>query len=460
MFQKRSSLLIGFLVVCGLALAANSSLRAQPGASQAGHDLLLVFKNGNLQRGRIERQVGGFTVLTPSGSRLVIRSEQVDFVCSSLEEALELKRSRLAPIDPQSNNRPTDRIDFFQWCLKQGMYDAAEQELTQLQLSRLPASELYALLRQLHTAIERANKPKTEFVQPAAPANGSAPAVTVAQAKPEIMFSDLPTAGPRLGDVPLGNRTLASEIASGEPPVVRGELIKPVAFEEPLPNQAAATLPVYQLEETLKQLPVEGVSLFKRRVEPMLFKNCSNAGCHDPDKTRLPLQRLARGEGIPKRMSQQNLVQVLRFAGTGLEGNSPLLAAATTAHGPGSQPPLKKDSDQYRLLAAWVERMAPSLATAGIPQTESRIFPPALAPSQDLPPTDAQPLTAIRPEQGKLAPDQAQGSGLTPLPAPVIPDLNRADSKFVPTDPFDPEIFNRRVKARSGSAAGGPQNQR
>lgn len=264
-----------------------------------------------------------------------------------------------------------------------------------------------------------------------------------------MVLSDLPAVGPPLATVlnhpqanPLGQPTAA--------PPLRAEVIKPVSFEEPaeLPP-ASSALPVPELEMLLKRLPTEGVSLYKRRVEPLLFRNCSNAGCHDPEKTRLPLQRLARGEGIPKRMSQQNLIQVLRFTSSGVSGDSPLLTAATTAHGGAVKAPLKLDSEHYRLLAAWVERMAAPANAAGIPQVHSPLFSAATLPMEDRPPADARPIG------GNLSPGSLPtglvGPG-TPVsqtaPAsakpPEIPQLERAADAFVPADPFDPAIFNRR----------------
>lgn len=430
------------LFTLGWTGSANAQVPGDAPAEQ-----LLVYKNGNLQRGRIERQLGGYLALTPSGSRIVIPLEQVDFICGSLSEAFEIKRKRLPPLDPNSKDRPTARIALFHWCLKHGLHKEAEEELTQLQLSRLTAGELYSLLRQLHTAIEQTAVKSAPKPAAALPENRVA---QTQPAKPEFMFSELPgnraEAFPSTAPAPLASAPAAAPL--------KGEVIKPVAYEEALPGTAAGTLPAYELEEKIKQLPVEGVSLYRRRVEPMLFKSCSNAGCHDPDKTRLPLQRLARGEGIPKRMSQQNLIQVLRFVGNGTESDAPLLLAATNAHGGGVTPPLKKDSDQYRLLAIWVERMAAKTEFAEIPQTESSMFPSVEAPAQDLPPSDAQPLPATH----TLAP-----ASVTPIrkepkasagSVPTIPSLDRATEKFVPADPFDPAIFNRRPKA--GSAAAPP----
>jgi|GEM_PF-3085938 len=420
------------------------------GSSQT--EQLLVYKNGNLQRGRIERQLGGYLALTPSGSRIVIPLEQVDFVCGSLTEAFEIKRKRLPPIDSNSKERPNARIELFQWCLKHGLHTEAEQELSQLQLSRLTAQELYSLLRQLHTAIERTAIKSTPKPAASLPEPNLAAA---APGKPEFMFSDLPSNEPSSAPLPPSSAIAVQPAAAP----LKGEVIKPVAYEEASPVTAAGTLPVYELEETIKQLPVEGVSLFKRRVEPMLFKNCSNAGCHDPDKTRLPLQRLARGEGIPKRMSQQNLIQVLRFVGGGTESDAPLLLAATTAHGGAVAAPLKKDTDQYRLLAIWVERMATKTEFAGIPQTTSTLFPSVEAPPQDLPPVDAQPLQANRPSvPASLFP--ASETKASPAPLPMIPSLDGTTEKFVPADPFDPAIFNRRSKARSTAPPPAVDNER
>lgn len=428
---------------------------AQGPAPWNGADQLLVYRNGNLLQGRIERELGRYVVRTSSGSRMVIPVEQVDFVCGSLKEAYQLKRDRLPPVTADAKTRPTARIEFFQWCIKQGLFTEAEAELTELQMSRLPASELYAYLRQLHSAMERSK------LAQAAPAQQPPPTANSVSPQPAVVLSDLPPVEPPLATVlnhpqanPLG------QPAAAPPP--RADVIKPVSFEEPagLPP-ASSALPVPELELLLKQLPTEGVSLYKRRVEPLLFRNCSNAGCHDPEKTRLPLQRLARGEGIPKRMSQQNLIQVLRFTGSGVAGDSPLLTAATTAHGGAVKAPLKLDSEHYRLLAAWVERMAAPATAAGIQQVHSPLFSAAALPAEDRPPADARPLTGTLPT-GNLSgasaksPLPAGNPVPTPLTPPEIPQLEGDANAFVPADPFDPAIFNRR-KNPGGSASSNSQ---
>ncbi len=443
--------LFAIVIFCYLPLAGPlvAALGAAPQslAPVNSQEQLLVYHNGNLQRGQITRELGRYVVLTPSGSRLVVPIEQVDFLCRSLDEALQIKRDRLPKLTADSPERPTERIELFHWCLKQGLYVAAEEELTQLQLSRLSAGELYSFLRQLHAAIAR-----TEAAR-----NRPAPEFSPTPSRPEqaILLSDLPP----VSQPPLTIR-LPGEAAQAPAPTQPAvqefsELIRPVAFEEAIPAAEFGPLPVPELERLLKQLPAEGTAVFKRRVEPLLFRNCSNAGCHDPDKTRLPLLRLARGEGIPKRMSQQNLIQVLRFVGTGLEGNSPLLAAATTEHGGAIKPPLKKDSDHYRLLAAWAEHMALPTSAAGIEPLPSALFPPGGQPAEDRPPVDAQPLNSPL-----IPPPSTPSAGVAPPSAsgrlPEIPSLETAPAAFLPVDPFDPEIFNRRMHSKPPAAGLAP----
>jgi hypothetical protein len=435
------------LTICGQAFAlmlfgAAPSLAQDPNAWN-GAGQLLVYRNGNLLHGQIERELGRYVVLTSSGSRIVVPVDQVDFVGSSLEEVCQLKRERLPPITDDTKTRPNARIEFFQWCLKQGLFAEAERELTELQMSRLPASELYAYLRQLHSAMERAELARAT-PPPALPPSSLQPTTGPAAINSAVVVTDLPPVETPLATVlnhPQANPL--SQPASAPPE--RGELIKAVSYEEPIASApASSALPVPELEQLLKQLPTEGVSLFKRRVEPLLFRNCSNAGCHDPEKTRLPLQRLARGEGIPKRMSQQNLIQVLRFVGSGVEGDSPLLTASVTAHGGAVKSPLKLDSEHYRLLAAWVERMAIPSKTAGIGQTHSPQFSAAALPAEDRPPADARPLVGslMSPEPGPTA--SATETSLPVTRPPEIPQLEKQSEAYIPTDPFDPTIFNRR----------------
>lgn len=400
------------------------------GLAQSGQEQLLVLKNGNLQRGLIERQLGGYSVRTVSGSRIVIPSDQVDFPCVSLEEAILIKRHRAEMAEQAGDATGRERVLFFTWCLKHGLVAEAQAELNVLQLKKISAAELDGYLRQLHAAMARAEGP-TAAAQSDRVLRPDSIAIA---ALPGSASTDLESAPLELG--PIDSTVGHSAI----------ENIRPVSFEEP-PRRTNGPVPFVatELERISKALPVEGVSLYRRRIEPLLFRNCSNAGCHDPNKTRWPLMRAARGEGIPRRMSQQNLIQTLAFVGTGQLESSPLLQAAITAHGGAAKAPLKQDSEQFQLLAQWAAYLAEPAKRVGIQPLGLTELAEEPVPPADSPPKDALPLpTLFEPARGGVSPSPSQN-------LPEIPDLQPHDAAYRPTDPFDPEIFNRRTEPlRSG----------
>jgi hypothetical protein len=414
---------IAALLLVGCIVSSGSAGQQTDFAST---ERLVLLTNGNVLRGFVEQQFGTVIIQTAEGSRLVLSSDQVEKICDSLEDALAEKRQRVQKDDAAGHRQ------LFHWCLKHQLLDEAQVELNQLQTMKLTAKELNTLLQQLHSSIARDQKKNTPF--PTLDTSPVSPSKTVVVPS-EFEIADLPA--PRQSNQP--DPSISPQIA-------------PVSFEEGTGESSSSSMITgNELERITKRLPSTGSSMFKKRIEPLVFRNCANAGCHDAKSTEMPLMRLVRGEAIPKRMSQQNLYRVLSYAGSGEPESSPLLIAATTAHGGTAAAPLNVDSDQFLMLAEWVASMASPASGAGILPAISLRNQTGPNLKADTPPVDARPLTiAIPPGPSESVPKSTGNSSTSGQHSvPVIPSLENSHETFLPKDPFDPEIFNRQFLKRS-----------
>jgi hypothetical protein len=206
-------------------------------------------------------------------------------------------------------------------------------------------------------------------------------------------------------------------------------------------------------------LPAAVVEQFTREVQPYLINRCGTNACHGADRAadsqtgvRLLLARPRIGEARSKRRTEQNLANVLQFVDRQAPEQSVLLSAPASAHGGSAEPVL--DSAAYRLLHRWVRSVARYLTPSPAATSESANLEAPVKTSQ--PPTER-----LRPlPQGRTA-----GTVSQPTDAELVPAAESASAEekavqdaaleddptsglgetFQPQDPFDPEIFNRRM---------------
>ena len=152
----------------------------------------------------------------------------------------------------------------------------------------------------------------------------------------------------------------------------------------------------------------------------------------------MPLMHLGRTVPIPRRQSQRNLHNILKYVDRENSFDSELFRAATQIHAGQSEPFVAKDSAQYKNLSQWlimlnrdprqaslefarlnVESLSPVASDQSVPQVE---------------PVKPEPLSLLP------APKAMPNSEETVV---EIPELDRLSPEFTPQDPFDPEIFNR-----------------
>ena len=194
---------------------------------------------------------------------------------------------------------------------------------------------------------------------------------------------------------------------------------------KPAPTYQVASVP--QMEETLAKLPPEAVRDFTQRVQPMLFNRCGNYACHGAGtSSSFRLSQVRRGQIMPQRMTQRNLLAALKHVDRRFPRSSKLLTMAEEAHAKMRDPAFSEEERrQVQQLAEWIklaasERQTPTRPTLG--QLPENLL-----------------------QTGPALPQQS------PSPSPVARRFPRVEEEPTPAmqpaataDPFDPRVFNQR----------------
>lgn len=424
----------------------------------AAGEQLVILKNGNVVNGFVERTPSGVVVQTRQGSRIIIAADQTEFVCDSLEQAYWGKQARTRATDLEG------QIQLFKWCLQHDLLDLAQNQIDILQLSSIKATKLENLNRQLQVGYRQQKKSREKMAMATVDPNSEiSSSVTGVETKDSIrdavagqdsrvssadffeqldpVFTPLPslTEGLAKSDLPSENKVIFKSIRSpndAEP----SEIIQ-VGFENPIdastPTDISATLQptsLAELDKTTRSMPKGSLAIFRQQIENVMIGRCSH--CHDSKAPVMPLMHAGRRQPISRRMSQRNLHSILGYVDRQIPGSSPVLAAASTAHGGSENASLEIDSKQYNNLMKWLVMISDQPNQAVIP-----IEPPP----DDALEIDIQSIKPLKPESTKtMDPKSAQNSEFELPPAiGEIPKLDSQKPSFIPRDEFDPEIFNR-----------------
>jgi hypothetical protein len=215
--------------------------------------------------------------------------------------------------------------------------------------------------------------------------------------------------------------------------------------ETPKPHSSRPS--AAQLAVFIKNLPPGTLESFTHQIQPLLTNRCIS--CHSrPGAAAYELRRLARGRPADHRMTQANLYATLKFVDRKKPEASKLLVMALQPHGGSPKAALAdRNQSQFRLLAGWAYGVARSSssrtsvpkAVASQPKTVLQASGPLL---QVMDPPDGLPAENAAVDK-KAAIDKR-----APVAKRTHPDTAGSPSdtagSYVPRDPFDPEIFNRR----------------
>jgi len=203
-----------------------------------------------------------------------------------------------------------------------------------------------------------------------------------------------------------------------------------------------------ELDELVNKLPEGTVETFTTTVQPLLLNRCSRSGCHGPrSKKTFRLEHLPGGRPLTRRITQRNLETLLKYVDREDPSQSSLLTRPLNAHGGGGEVPFAaRDAAKYQQLVQWVERLT-------APQPERQ--PPTVgAVSAPLLQNVGESSGAQRPSRGPFGNRRertahAEGSrdGILPLHKSTKEHSELqfgAPARTRTTDPFDPDVFNRK----------------
>ena len=462
---------------------------------------LVVLQNGQLLRGQITETTANTIVQTANGSRLVLSNDRVDFVCDSMQDAYWGKCAQIKASDVAGQK------SLFYWCLKHGLHAQAQNQILLLtESNQASASEIESLDRQLNVSISQLAKRKSEKrnKQQAQLARQTPPRQNSPQAPIATALADFPSTGfladqrqpnniasrrpvgtglvengidynvfrplPALNVAPSPQGIGSSLASSVREPVTGQGMVRQVGFEEeiesnqpepqfktisldhklsnpvkPQPALIQATPPsTAELDRMTRSMPKRTLGPYRSKLERVFINGCSAAKCHDSHSNVMPLMDLGRSKPIPRRMSQRNLHETLKFIDRSNPFASPLLAAASEPHGGGEKPVLPVGSKHFEQLKLWVIMLSDD------PEANYQAY---LNPALQKKPVD--PIDEVI-DQHDIVPIKPERIGLRPLDPMVehsqtigeIPELDNQVDSYQPKDPFDPEVFNRRYGQR------------
>jgi hypothetical protein len=362
---------------------------------------VVLLTNGELLKGTIISSGDRYDVQMESGEISLKRSD-VALVARDAQECYERQRAGIEP------GRAAEHLDLAEWCVRNKLYQSAAKEI----------------------AAARAADP----------------------AHPRLVLVE-------------SRLQLAKDPPPGAAPAT------PRVAQQPLDNMA-------------RNLPPGAMEHFTNTIQPLLLNYCAKSGCHaGRGQGGLQLERIhPRLSG--RSATQRNLRRALELVDLEKPHESKLLQAPIRPHGPARAPIFtNRQQPQYKQLVEWVYAMAapgkppeePTLAERTAPLLQA--VPGASGPSEPdgdaaLDPVDAPKPAPDDANEDAALPDQSRGF---PRDASQIP-ASSADQAFtreqlremglshhatsrvrhgadtpppfVPKDPFDPEIFNRRFFGR------------
>lgn len=231
-----------------------------------------------------------------------------------------------------------------------------------------------------------------------------------------------------------------------------------LAIEQPGGGAAATgnglpdTATLAELDRMVRSLPARSVETFTTTIQPMLLNRCSNAGCHGPQSSNsLRLLRISAAKLSSRRSTQRNLHSALTMVDRAKPDESKLLVAPTKPHGNAKEAIFtSRELWQYKQLVDWVHGVAASQP----PAQPATLEEPASSLLQAVESATATEAT-IKPAESDSASESPSPSRAVSISHPRGP-VKRGEQPqgFVPKDPFDPEIFNRKYFGRKSVVSG------
>jgi hypothetical protein len=383
---------------CALAVLTMSAVVAYAqGPALTPQQGLLLLKNGNVIEGQITQAGDYYVVTLGTSGEIRLPTKDVEAQVQSLTEAYELRKHGM--FEPGAK----PHLALAEWCLRHNLHAPCGEQLVAAVRAEPDHPGIDAVERRLTQALQE---------QP-----------------PE------------------------------RPAVVA---------RRPVP---ASSVSPEDLDKALRELPAASIEKFAATVQPSLLNRCAGGQCHGGNSTAaLHLLKPPRGQLPTQRFTQRNLYSVLQQLDRDRPELSPLLIEPQKRHGGATAPVFDRFSqEQLAEIAAWIDvtlspTVAPIPATIPVPPAGQTLSQAVDATSGGaVVPASAQESIEEKPEvpgaadvpageeqieatiNGQSAKSVATAKSTAQAKAPEKP--------FIPRDPFDPEIFNRRHRAKLSTSA-------
>lgn len=359
-----------------------------PRTAEGTYEGVLVLHNGGVLSGHITR-LGEWYVVRRGGGEVMVGTEKVKLVSRSLDEAYTQQRQRLAQPTADAHLALAD------WCLRYGLIDQAQRELTEGRA-----------LEPNHPKLRRLEK-RLALLQHQMQQTKETGAVRGNIGDGKQQFENLPVSEP---------------------------------------DHLLITTPVTK-QQGITELPDGALERFTRKVQPVVVNSCTTGGCHrvgGPQHFQLDPALLY---GASNRQSTtHNLSAVLALIDREQPQRSPLLTVPRRSHGGMKEPVFGPHQERaYQQLVNWVALVtAPLAASQGQTATE-------MTDGHQVVPANGraekQEELTVETTSGVV---QAAQSQMRPASQQVQEAAEVADWR--PKDEFDPERFNRQYSNRRAAA--------
>ncbi len=403
MSPKYPKLVVGWFSAVGLlapfahCVTAQDEPAAVPSpttttAAPSGPPTVLLLTNGQVRLGEILKDQSGYFVKQKFGTSHYPR-RSVERTFRSLGEAYAYKKSLRPEQDPE------ERMKLASWCLEQKLVAEAKSELSEV-------LKLYPEHRQARTILANLDRPAAD------------------------------------SDVDEGVVRTGLDVEKVSPSDETLQRYREEYARNPRPSGMPA---IFDLDVPLA---VRRYSEFTRTVHPLLQRRC--AKCHNentPGEFQMTQTRGQRDMGNDL-IIRANLEATLRIVDKDDLGRSPILTASGMTHGNGGKPVLGgPNSNEYRILAAWVTSLKPAADT--LPSSASLPASPGggsegFASSRLNPPVDPA-----------LPPTSAPAPMPTPVRSPILPQSAHdplPDRSAVTTEARNPGDRDTYGQTQTGSA--------
>ena len=213
--------------------------------------------------------------------------------------------------------------------------------------------------------------------------------------------------------------------------------------------------PQADLDQFTRGLPSGTLEHFTSGIQPLLVNRCGASGCHGPNaESEYRLARPMAGRLASRRLTQRNLYASMQFVDKEKPLSSQLILQATQAHGKSRQAPIDvRETESLRQLAHWLSRFQQTPTQPANPETPPTVLSqPDTAIDSDVRLVDHQ-----EPLASSIEEEDEEGDEVLPParePPPGKSSRSTTDTPAPPTaagvtDPFDPDIFNRRHHRRA-----------